>query len=78
MATIRHDRRPLPGLYGCALLILQDACPPEASMQLCGMLEDFDGGCCTACWEHYLQYVANGRVQDPYASDRRHEGGLIG
>lgn len=77
MAAIRHDRRPLPGLYGCALLILQDGCPPEQRMQLCGMVEDFDGDC-VSCWETYLRYVADGRKHDPYAADRRHEGGLIG
>ena len=67
-----------PGLLSCALMALADACPPERHMQLCGMMEDDDGCCCSVCWQNYLYYVANGRRYDPYRSDRIHEGGLVG
>lgn len=48
-------------------------------MQLCGMMEDDDGGeSCRRCWENYLYWVKNGRDRDPYFTQRLHEGGLIG
>lgn len=59
-----------PDLLRCARLILNDECPPERHMQLCGMVEDHDGDC-AHCWSCYLSYVANGRRYDPYAADRR-------
>lgn len=72
----RRQLTPLPDLIKCALLILEDACPPEPHMQLCRMCEDDDGSSCRLCWQNYLYYVANGRELDPYRPDRIHEGGL--
>lgn len=75
------ERRLKPDLLGCALLILEDACPPEKGMNLCrhedGELYGTEEAC-TRCWRHYLLYVANGRRSDPYRRDRIYEGGLIG
>lgn len=68
-----------PTLLGAALICLSDGCPPEAGMQMCGMIEDDeDGDTCRRCWEAYLYWVANGRRGDPYRSDRLHEGGMVG
>lgn len=72
----RHQHR--PDMLGCALLALEDACPPEEHMQLCRMLEDDDGSSCKDCMRNYIRYVANGRRVDPYRRDRLHEGGLVG
>lgn len=69
-------RRPLPNLLQCALILLDDGCPPERCMMLCRMQEDDDGETCRRCWSNYLYYVVNGRVLDPYRYDRLHEGGL--
>lgn len=58
-----------PGLLSCALLLLEDACPPEADVQLCRHQEDDeDGTMCRRCWERYLFYVSNGRDWHPYKS----------
>lgn len=55
-----------PGLLDCALMILNEHCPPEPDMQLCRRMEDDDGESCRTCWTCYLFYVANGRRQNPY------------
>lgn len=68
-----------PDTLDCAFLLLEDACPPEADMQLCRLQEDDDDGtACHRCWAQYLIYVANGRRWDPYRLDRLHEGGMVG
>ena len=67
---------PLPNLLQCALILLNDGCPPEKSMMVCRMQEDGDGCDCSRCWSNYLYYVANGRRSDPYRYDCLHEGGL--
>lgn len=58
-----------PDLLACALLILEDACPPEKRMNLCrhedGELYGTES-VCARCWRHYLFYVANGRRRNPY------------
>lgn len=65
-------------MFGLAMSILHDGCPPEAGMHLCRMHEDDDGCSCTRCWEKYLLFVVNGRRWDPYLWDKIHEGGMIG
>lgn len=72
----RHRRPQLPDLLGCALLLLEDACPPEEAMHLCAMEEDANEDACARCWRAYLYYVANGRSLDPYRNEREHEGGM--
>ena len=74
----KRRRRPerLPNLFECALLLLDDECPPERCMQLCGMEEDATEDACRRCWKQYLYYVANGRSLDPYHNERVHEGGM--
>lgn len=67
-----------PDLFCAAMMGLRDECPPECEMQLCGMQEDYTDGCCLACWENYLRWVANGRRFDPYRYERIHDGGLLG
>lgn len=68
-----------PGLLDCALLLLEDGCPPEADVQLCRLQEDDeDGTMCRRCWTRYLFYVVNGRQDNPYRLDRFYEGGMIG
>lgn len=68
----------LPGLFECALMILEDGCPPEPRMQLCQMQEVDDGSMCTECWRRYLLYVANGRRAYDYRREWVFEGGTIG
>ena len=58
-----------PDLLKCALMILNDQCPPEREMYLCNMGED-DCVDCTLCWENYLFYIANGRKDSPYKWDK--------
>lgn len=64
----------LPTVFDCALLILEDACPPEKGMNLCrhedGELSG-DESACVRCWRHYLFYVAGGRQRKPYTSTAR-------
>lgn len=67
-----------PTLLSCALLLLEDGCPPEKGFRLCEMQEDEDGCSCRLCWSTYLYYVANGRKQQPYFWERIHEGGMLG
>lgn len=56
-----------PSVFDCALMLLEDSCPPEKHMQLCLLQEDDeDGTACTRCWYRYLFYVANGRRYNPY------------
>lgn len=59
-----------PSLLNCALLAINGCCPPERAMYYCTFGED-DSECdCVFCWTKYLEYVANGRRCDPYASMR--------
>jgi len=58
-----------PDMLHCALLILEDACPPERRMYYCSFGED-DTPDCDWCWRTYLDYVAGGRREDPYANYR--------
>lgn len=76
--TEPKDRQLKPGLLDCALLLLEDGCPPEREMQLCGMQDCDDGESCTTCWRRYLFYVAGGRLYYPYQRDAVFEGGMIG
>lgn len=63
------ERQLKPDIFDCALLILEDGCPPEKSMNLCrhedGELYGTEEAC-KRCWRHYLFYVANGRRYHPY------------
>lgn len=79
---LEPTRRQLkPNLLDCALLILEDGCPPEKAMHVCrhedGELYGTEEAC-SRCWRRYLFYVANGRRDDPYRQDRIYEGGMIG
>ena len=65
-------------MFGLALTLLEDGCPPEQDCHLCAMQEDDDGGSCKLCWQRYLFYAANGRVRHPYRRDAIFEGGMIG
>lgn len=59
----------LPGIFDCALLILEDGCPPEKDMNLCRHEDGELYGpeeACTRCWKAYLYYVSNGRKEHPY------------
>ena len=58
-----------PDMLHCALLILEDACPPEPRMYYCSFGED-DTPDCDTCWRRYLEYVAQGRREDPYKDHR--------
>ena len=61
-----------PSLLGCAMMILDDECPPEAGAQLCKIEDVDDGTACKRCWRHYVHYVANGRKSKPY-QHRNHQ-----
>lgn len=54
-----------PTLLECALLILDDACPPDRGMYLCCHGEDGEVDC-AQCWRHYLWYLEGGRERSPY------------
>ena len=56
-----------PDVFDCALMLVDDSCPPEPCMQLCRWQEDDeDGTACSRCWRQYLFYVVNGRRHNPY------------
>ena len=76
--TEPNEKQLKPSLLGCALILLNDGCPPEKECCLCAMQEDEDGNSCNSCWSNYLFYVANGRDRLPYRRDRIYEGGMIG
>lgn len=76
--TEPNERELKPGLLECALLMLDDACPPEQDMQVCRMQDCDDGECCSACWRRYLFYVSNGRRMYSYRHDWIYEDGMIG
>lgn len=62
-------------LLGVALDLLNDGCPDETRMQLCGMenMDEAGEDPCYTCWVNFLFYVANGREKDHYRSDRLRE-----
>ena len=66
-------------MYGLALDILHDRCPPDNTMYLCSMMEDLgDGTECERCWEKFLLHAINmvngyGKC-DPYECDRNRWG----
>lgn len=77
--TAASEARPLPGLLGCALDMLEDRCPQEPEAQLCRYLEDYDEDACRRCWSRYLHWVANGRLEwerGKYAEEADHFAGL--
>lgn len=51
-------------LQRCALMILEDQCPPDRAHYLCMVSEDCTGDC-TRCWYNYLQGVAMGTIELP-------------
>ena len=61
-----------PSLLGCAMMILDDECPPEAGCQLCKAEDVDDGTACKRCWRAYVHYVANGRKRTIY-QHRKHQ-----
>lgn len=64
---LEPGRRQLkPSLLGCAMMILDDECPPEAGSQLCKTEDVDDGTACKRCWRAYVHYVANGRKSTRY------------
>lgn len=66
-----QGRRCLPSLFDCALMILDDACPPDRRFYRCEMrCEDELDGTCDACWRAYLFFVMNGGQLDFYRADR--------
>lgn len=59
------DRRELLWL---ALLILNDACPPDNRYYLCRQGED-PTAACIECWQRYLLAAVNGELEPPPAAD---------
>lgn len=55
-----------------ALMILNDACPPDNRMYLCKMDEAEDEVRCNECWSNYLFWAVNGYLKehDPYRFER--------
>lgn len=48
-------------LLDAALLLIEDACPPEQAAYLC-MEEDCDDGtACARCWRRYVFALARGQ-----------------
>ena len=63
---IRQQSIARPTVMQCALLILDDACPPDRTMYLCEHGEDPEISC-VECWRRYLFYVDGG--MGPYRAD---------
>lgn len=51
-------------LLKCGLLILEGACPPDATAYACCGGE-YDAECCGDCWRAYLFAIVNNRKQLP-------------
>ena len=60
---------PKPSIFSCALMILNNQCPPDNTAYLCAHGEEADEDC-VRCWGNYLFYVANGFQRHPYQYDR--------
>lgn len=54
-----------PDVFSCALMILNDECPPDRRAYLCDHGEEPEDGC-LRCWHNYLFFVANGGEGHPY------------
>ena len=48
-------------LLRAALLLIEDACPPDPAAYLCSQEEADDGTACARCWRRYLFALANGQ-----------------
>lgn len=51
-----------PTMFQCALLILEDECPPDPRMYFCCHGEDPETAC-IECWRHYLDYLLSGHCR---------------
>lgn len=51
-------------IHQCALMILNDQCPPDREHYLCMMGED-ESLDCIRCWGDYMQGVAAGKIEFP-------------
>lgn len=58
----------------CAMMILNNQCPPDNRCYLCKQGEECEENC-TECWSSFLFWVANGckEFQRPYYRDYRTE-----
>lgn len=59
-------------IFSLALMILNNACPPDNTMYLCNMGEECEYEC-TRCWSNYLYYAINGYDRNPYRFDRKQD-----
>lgn len=66
------ERQLKPSILGCAMMILEDECPPEKGSQLCKIEDVDDGTACKRCWKRYIHYVANGRKPTRRQQQRNH------
>ena len=48
-------------LLSAALLLIEDACPPDSDAYLCNQEDADDGSACARCWRRYLFALANGQ-----------------
>ena len=51
-------------LLKCALMILNDECPPNQKAYLCAIDDDNGEVRCNECWQNYLFAIANGEDGD--------------
>ncbi len=52
-------------LQQCALMILNDQCPPDRKHYLCMQGEDDTARDCTQCWSNYLWGITFGTIELP-------------
>lgn len=55
-------------IFKCALMILNDECPPNTNAYLCSIDDDNDDIRCNECWSHYLFAIVNGQDGSLYAN----------
>lgn len=53
----------IDALLRCALLLIEDACPPDRAAYACRRCDADD--VCGECWRRYLFQIANGERQLP-------------
>lgn len=55
----------------CALMILNDQCPPDRKHYLCMESEDDAGGQCAQCWNNYLWGIMRGAIELPLPKGKK-------
>lgn len=56
-------------LLNCALMILNDQCPPDTQHYYCMKQEDDGVGDCVQCWQEYVWGIAAKTIKLPWKGE---------